>query len=119
MKGFMNKKISGDTFSVKSIRTRLLLIMLLLMFVSLSLLTGLSYYFSNRELTKSVNETAAAIGKDYSNRASAFVNELVVYVQDVTANPHIENPKNRQQIVDALADALQRNDKFTDRKSVV
>jgi diguanylate cyclase (GGDEF)-like protein/PAS domain S-box-containing protein len=113
MKGFMNKKISGDTFSVKSIRTRLLLIMLLLMFVSLSLLTGLSYYFSNRELTKSVNETAAAIGKDYSNRASAFVNELVVYVQDVTANPHIENPKNRQQIVDALADALQRNDKFT------
>lgn len=109
----MNKKIFGDTFSVKSIRTRLLLIMLVLMFVSLSLLTGLSYYFSNRELTKSVNKTAAAIGKDYSNRASAFVNELVVYVQDVAANPHIENPKNRQEIVDALAEALQRNDKFT------
>lgn len=113
MEGFINKNFSGDTFSVKSIRTRLLMIMLVLMFVSLSLLTGLSYYFSNRELTNSVNKTATAIGEDYSNRASAFVNELVVYVQDVAANPHIQNPQDRQEIVAALAEALQRNNKFT------
>jgi len=109
----MNMKISGDTFSVNRIRTRLLLIMLVLMTVSLSLLTGLSYYFSNRELTKSVNETAAAVGKDYSNRASAFVNELGVYVQDVAANPHIKNPRNHQELVDALDEALRGNNKFT------
>ena len=100
-------------FSIKSIRVRLLLIMLALMCGSLSLLTGLSYYFSDKALSKSVNETAAAISLDYSQRSSAFVNELVVFVQDIAVNPHIVNPQNRQEIVDVLALSLQRNNKFT------
>ena len=100
-------------FSIKSIRMRLLLIMLALMCGSLSLLTGLSYYFSDKALSKSVNETAAAISLDYSQRASAFVKELVVFVQDIAVNPHIVNPQNRQEIVDVLALSLQRNNKFT------
>lgn len=113
MRGLMRMKASGSTFSVENIRTRLLLIMLILMFVSLSLLTGLSYYFSNKALSKSVNETAAAIGMDYSQRVSAFVNELVIFVQDLATNPHIIQGSDRQQIVNALSEALRRNNKFT------
>jgi len=106
-------KASRKIFSVGNIRIRLLLIMLVLMFVSLSLLTGLSYYFSNRALSKSVNETAAAIGLDYSNRVSSFIDEMGIYVQNIALNPHIVAPTGRQQIVETLASALQRNDKFT------
>lgn len=112
-------KKAGDShqhdgvFSIKSIRMRLLLIMLALMCGSLSLLTGLSYYFSDKALSKSVNETAAAISLDYSQRAGAFVKELVVFVQDIAVNPHIVNPQNRQEIVAVLALSLQRNNKFT------
>lgn len=113
MKKFIHKESSGSAFSAASIRTRLLLIMVLLMFVSLSLLTWVSYYFSNKALTKSVNENAMSIGADYSNRVHGFINELVLYVQDVAVNPHIVNPRSREQIVVELADALQRNNKFT------
>lgn len=113
MRADKREKRLSDTFSIKSIRLRLLLIMLGLMFVSLSVLTGLSYYFSDRALTTSVKETAGAIGLDYSKRASAFVNELVIYVEAVAVNPHIVKPKDRQEIVDELAFALGRNAKFT------
>ena len=113
MQGMVQKRAKNTGFTVEKIRTRLLLIMLLLMVGSLSVLTALSYYFANRALTGSVNQTAAAIGQDYSNRAYAFVHELVIFVEALAANPHIINPDNRQEIVDVLADGLQRNNKFT------
>ena len=113
MRRLMYMKPSSSIFSVESIRTRLLLIMLILMFLSLSLLTGVSYFFSNKALSKSVNETAMAIGIDYSNRVSAFINELVIFVQDIAINPHIINGSDRQQIVSVLAEGLGRNNKFT------
>lgn len=113
MGGLARMKISGSTFSVESIRTRLLLIMLILMIISLGLLTVLSYYFANKALSKSVNETAAAIGNDYSNRVQAFVSELVLFVEDVAVNPHIVAGSSRQEIVDALAEGLRRNQNFT------
>lgn len=113
MQGQVQKRFKNTGFDVEKIRTRLLLIMLLLMVGSLSVLTALNYYFANRALTGSVNQTAAAIGQDYSNRAYAFVNELVIFVEAVAVNPHIINPDNRQEIVDVLADGLQRNNKFT------
>ncbi|MBP2636518.1 MAG: diguanylate cyclase/phosphodiesterase with and sensor(s) [Firmicutes bacterium] len=114
MRGLMRrKKPQSSTFGIEKIRTRLLLIMLILMIISLSFLTVLSYYFSNKALLKGVNETAAAIGTDYSNRVSAFVNELVIFVQDLATNPHIIAGSDRQQIVNTLAEGLRSNNKFT------
>lgn len=102
-----------STFNVKSIRLRLLLIMLILMVTSLSLLTGLSYFFANRALLESVDETASAIGVDYSNRVSAFVNNEVIFADALAVNPYVVNAANREQIVGVLADGLQRNPQFT------
>ena len=99
--------------NVSSIRVRLLLIILTLMVVSLGVQTGLSYYFSKQALSESVDETAAAIGTDYANRVQASTNELIIYLQDLANNPNIRNGSDRQQIVGALADGMQRNNKFT------
>ncbi|WP_196593432.1 cache domain-containing protein [Pectinatus sottacetonis] len=113
MKGLMHKQVYDDAFRLASIRTRLLLIMLVLMFMSLGLFTAISYYFSDKALTKSVNSNAAAIGADYANRTYGFLNGLTVYIKDVAANPHIVHPENKNQIVEALDDSLQRNHHFS------
>lgn len=113
MKKVWHKHSHNGVFNIESIRTRLLVIMLVLMCASLSLLTGLNYYFSDKALSKSVNETAAAISMDYSQRTNAFVRELVIFVQDIAVNPHIVNPQSREEIVAVLAGCLQRNRNFT------
>ena len=100
-------------FNVKSIRLRLLLIMLVLMISSLSLLAGVSYFFSNRALLESVDETASAIGLDYSNRVSAFVQDKIIFTEELAVNPYIVNPPSREQIVSILEDSLRRNPQFT------
>lgn len=99
--------------NLSGIRARLLLIIITLMIVSLGIQTGISYYFSKQALSKSVDETAAAIGTDYANRVQASTNELIIYLQDLTTNPNIRNGSDRQQIVGTLAEAMQRSNKFT------
>ncbi|WP_371372872.1 methyl-accepting chemotaxis protein [Sporomusa aerivorans] len=98
--------------NLSSIRVRLLIIILTLMVVSLSLLTGLSYYFAKQSLSKSIDETAAAIGTDYSQRVQASIHELVIYLQDLANNPYVRSGNDRQQIVTAMAEALKRNERF-------
>ena len=48
----------------KNIQTRLLLALLPLVILALSLLSGASYYLSKQALTKSINQTATAVGVD-------------------------------------------------------
>ncbi|MDF2565236.1 MAG: methyl-accepting chemotaxis sensory transducer with Cache sensor [Massilibacillus sp.] len=100
-------------FNLVSIRMRLLLVILSIMLISLSVLTGVSYYFSKQALSKSVDEVAAAIGTDYANRVQASTNELVIFVEELANNPYLRNGNDRQQIVNALADGIKRNKKFT------
>jgi len=113
MHGSWLKKSLKRNFSAESIRVRLLLIMVSLMVASLGILSTVSYYFSDRALTKSINSNAAAIGNDYSHRVTAFVGELVLYVEMVAINPDLVRPQDRQQIVSTLAAALAKNPKFT------
>ena len=97
--------------NLSSIRIRLLVIILSIMLVSLGLLTGLSYYFSKQALSKSVDETATALGTDYAKRVQGSANELVIYMQDLASNPYIRGG-DRTQIVAAMADAKNRNNKI-------
>ncbi|MBU2702407.1 methyl-accepting chemotaxis protein [Sporomusaceae bacterium BoRhaA] len=107
----MSKNSFG--FNIASIRMRLLLVMLSIMLISLSVLTGVSYYFSKQALSKSVDEVAAAIGTDYANRVQASTDEIIIFVQELANNPYIRNGNDRQQIVNTLADGIKRNNKFT------
>ncbi|VBB09536.1 chemotaxis methyl-accepting receptor [Lucifera butyrica] len=97
---------------MKSIRTRLLAIVLTLMVISLGCLAGFSYYFARQALTASVDETSAAIGTDYANRVQASVYEMVTYLQGVINNQAIRPNSERQLLISALAEARVRGKKF-------
>ncbi|MBP2638595.1 MAG: methyl-accepting chemotaxis sensory transducer with Cache sensor [Firmicutes bacterium] len=95
-----------------SIKFRLLMIIVPLFIASLGLLGGLNYYFSKELLTKSVDETALAMGSDYANRVQASINSHVIELQDLANRPQIRNGSDKKQIVEAMADAHKRLDKF-------
>lgn len=113
IKWLMQRKISGETFRIENIRTRLLVIMLLLMTSSFAFLTGVNYYFSDKAMTQSIQNTAAAIGTDYATRMRSFVQELVLTVSDMAENPYIIEGQDRQKIVSVLAQYLQKDPRFT------
>jgi len=97
---------------LKSIRIRLLIIVLSIMVISLGALAGLSYYFSKQILSASVDDTVTAIGTDYAKRIEGSINEKVTYLQGATSNPNIRPNSDRQKLVAALDDLLKRNGKF-------
>lgn len=97
---------------MSSIRMRLLVIILSLMIASLGVLAGLSYYFSKQALIKSVDETAAAIGTDYASRIQASANELIIPLQDLASIQRLRSASDREQIVEALAEAHKRLGSF-------
>jgi len=100
------------SINLSSVRTRLLVMTLSLMVVSLALLAGFSYYFARQALMTSVNETAMALGTDCANRVEASVGGLVGYMATVADNPYIREGNNKLQIVANLAEAKKKNPQF-------
>ncbi len=93
---------------VKSIQTKLLLILLPLIFIVLSVLTGVSYYLSKQSLTQSVDQTAMAVGTDYSNRVQADLELMLTRLQDLGNLQEIRTGADKVQIAQALAEAKTR-----------
>lgn len=97
---------------MRSLRARLLVIVLVIMIISLGILSGLSYYFSKQFLMSSVKETVASLGSDYAARVEDSVTQRVSYLQGISNNLAIRPTRDRQTIMTALDDALQRNPMF-------
>lgn len=97
---------------VSSIHIRLLLMIVPLMMLSLGTLGGLSYYFANQYLTRSVDETAIAIGSDYSNQIRAIINERVIEMEDLASNQLFRGNSDDAQVVKLLHDTHQRTGDF-------
>lgn len=97
---------------MKSIRTRLLVMVLAIMLISLGVLAGLSHYFSKQFLSTSVDDTVTAIGTDYAKRIENSIEQRVRYLQGITHNPNIRPDADRQNMIAALDGALKSNDNF-------
>lgn len=97
---------------MKSIRTKLLIILLPLFVLSFGILSGISYYFSLQFLSSSADETAAAIGQDNANRIQADILTAIVHLEDLASLPALRGASDRPQIVAALAEAHKRIGKF-------
>jgi len=95
-----------------NIRTRLLVMVLTIMLISLGALAGLSYYFSKQILSVSVDDTVKAIGTDYAKRIENSIEQRVNYLQGLTNNPNIRPDSDREKMIAALDEALKRNGKF-------
>ena len=93
---------------VKNIQTKLLLILLPLIFVVLSVLTGVSYYLSKQSLTKSVDQTAMAVGTDYSNRVQADIKLMLSRLEELGNLQEIRTGTDKGQMVKAMAEAKER-----------
>ncbi|MCO1601674.1 methyl-accepting chemotaxis protein [Desulfosporosinus nitroreducens] len=94
--------------NVKSIQTKLLLLLLPLVIVVLSVLTGVSYYLSKQSLTKSVDQTAIAVGTDYSNRVQADMELMLSRLQDLGNLEEIRTGSDKVRMVQAMAEAKER-----------
>ncbi|MDF2569345.1 MAG: mcpB 1 [Sporomusa sp.] len=97
---------------VKHIQTRLLIILLPLILVSLTILAGASYYLSNKALTNSIDETAMAVGTDYANRVQANMELRLTQLEDLASIQRIRNGTDKAQIVQALSEAQNRLGSF-------
>lgn len=91
----------------KNIQTRLLLALLPLIFIVLGILSGVSYYIAERALEKSVNETAMAVGSDYSNRIKSEMQDVMVRLDDLARVTVIRTGGDRAQAVAAMAETQQ------------
>ncbi|SHJ06406.1 methyl-accepting chemotaxis protein [Desulfosporosinus lacus] len=94
--------------NVKSIQTKLLLLLLPLVIVVLSVLTGVSYYLSKQSLTKSVDQTAIATGTDYSNRVQADMELMLSRLKDLGNLEEIRTGSDKVRMVQAMAEAKER-----------
>jgi len=92
----------------KNIRTRLLLILLPLIFVILSLLSGISYYLSNQALTQSVNKTARAVGTDYSVRVKNNIELMVAQLDGLANTPNFRAGVDKVQLISDMVDMKKR-----------
>lgn len=89
---------------IKTVQARLLLWLLPLIFVVLSVLSGVSYYIASQSLKQSVDETAEAIGTDYSKRLQSNIREIMVQLEDMAQTPTFRTGTDKAQIIAAMAE---------------
>ncbi len=89
---------------VSSIKVKLILIFLPFVIVSFTVLSGLGYFLSRQALTRSVDDTAMAIGADYAHRIENNINGAKVQLESFTSSSPIYNPVDRQALVKNLYD---------------
>ncbi|MDR3564128.1 MAG: methyl-accepting chemotaxis protein [Negativicutes bacterium] len=94
--------------SIKSIQTRLLIILVPLIFVVLGVLSGISYYLSNLALTQSVSETAMAVGTDYSKRLKSDMELAVSQLADLASVQRVRTGSDRALIIEAMTETVKR-----------
>lgn len=93
---------------IKSIQTRLLVILVPLIIVVLGALSGISYYLAEQYLTKSVEETAMAVGTDYAHRVQSDIEVMIAQLEDLASIQRVRSGADKGQIVTAMAEAQQR-----------
>ena len=94
--------------NVKSIQTRLLIMLLPLIFIVLSVLAGVSYYLSQQALSTSIDQTAIAVGTDYSQRVQGDMKLMVSYLEDLASIQRIRTGADKIQISEAMGEAKNR-----------
>ncbi|WP_181592618.1 methyl-accepting chemotaxis protein [Paenibacillus sp. YN15] len=88
---------------------KLLVFLLPCLILSFALVSGISYYVAHRSLSKSVENTALAIGQDYSHRIQGFINEAVIQSADFASVPGLQDVGNLWNVVHVLSDNKKRS----------
>ena len=97
---------------IKNIQTRLLIVLLPLVLLALCTLSGTSYYLSKQALTKNIDQTAMAVGTDYSQRVQADMELMLAQLEDLASIQRMRSGVDKGQIIEAMAEAQKRLGKF-------
>jgi methyl-accepting chemotaxis protein len=97
---------------IKSIQTRLLLVLLPLVLIALCVLAGSSYYLSKQSLAKSIGQTAMAVGMDYSQRVQSDMETMIAQLEDLASVAQINAGTDKLQSVTLMAETQKRLGKF-------
>ena len=89
---------------IRSIQTRLLLVLLPLVLIALCVLAGSSYYLSKQSLSKNIGQTAMAVGMDYSQRVQSDMETMIAQLEDLASTARISAPTDRAQSVTIMAE---------------
>ncbi|TWH45872.1 methyl-accepting chemotaxis protein [Sporomusa sp. KB1] len=89
---------------IASMKIKLLIILAPFILLSFTVLSGISYYLSQQAISHSVDETALAVGNDYSKRVETYVEKAVLQLESFSTNKSIYNPVDKQQLVEALGE---------------
>lgn len=92
----------------KSIQVKLMLVLLPFFIIAFGILAGISYYFSNQALTKSVDETALALGQDYAGRIQGNMRELQIQLEELANTQRIRTSTDQAVIIATMAEAHKR-----------
>lgn len=92
---------------MKSIKVKLLAMLLPILVITLSSLFALSYYSSQSLLEQSVSETAQALGNGYAMQVGNSINEIQYKLEALASDPRIHS-HDRTGIFAALAEAKTR-----------
>jgi len=98
--------------NIRSIQTRLLIILVPFFILSFGVLSGVSYYLSQQSLARSADETAMSVGSDYANRIQADMQEMIVQLDDLASIQRIRTGSDKAQILEAITEASKRLVKF-------
>lgn len=88
---------------MRSIRTRLLLILLPIFFLFFGLLSGIGYYLAYRIVKENISETASAINADYANQIKANIQAKMIHLRHLAETKRIKSGEP-DQIMEVLGD---------------
>lgn len=97
---------------VKSLQTKLLLLLLPFFILAFIVLSGTSYYLANYYLVNSISETATSLGEDYSNQVKADIYEKMAHIEELCSLPQFQSANDNAQILTALISAKKRLNEF-------
>lgn len=99
---------------VKSIRTKIILISGLLFFIFMGILGGSSYYYANRYLAISEDESMQLLTENYRNKIEMQIDRIFLHLESIADTARIKDarenkePEDITRIVQALNDGLKR-----------
>ncbi|PYG88593.1 methyl-accepting chemotaxis sensory transducer with Cache sensor [Ruminiclostridium sufflavum DSM 19573] len=88
---------------LKKIKYKLLLIFMPIFLLSFTALSTISYYLSSTALSKSVEETGMAVGREYALKVSDYIEQAIMQQEAFAAEiAYLGVKEDRQQLIKAL-----------------
>ncbi|MCL2009763.1 MAG: methyl-accepting chemotaxis protein [Synergistaceae bacterium] len=92
----------------KSIRAKLIVVLVTFFLISFTALSATGYYFARRGITQNVESAIDAIALDYAHRLQAHVNEMMTQISFLASLQRVRTGENREQILEAMRETHQR-----------